>query len=294
MPFSAGDRIYVYTPDGRTVCDTVTLTESKALDDIEFTLTYDGEERKCFARVIEVQVRAADVDFEAIEPYDLSDNRYEMTNKIIVDNLSRNSADFVFDNVCIRYTRSRAMLVKTLGATIKNCTFDRMACTALLLAVEPTWGESTVARDVNIKSCLFRHHGYHNDDQYENKDFAAIAVRNFSSRLEKNALPGKNITVDGCRFESTYHHYAIAIRAAQDIHIINNTFEPIINETDDNIGKAIDLETVMDVEISNNRFTSSRINSVTDTIRAANVKHVFGSDVTDSDGNSLIADAMTE
>jgi hypothetical protein len=294
MPFVKGDTVYSYAPDGRTVCETDVLSDSETLENINFTLTYNGEERACYARRFAVKVRTEDVDFDAVSKFDLTDNRYEWDNKVIVDNVSRNSANFIFDNVLIRNTRSRAMLVKTRGARVNNCTFKNMACAGILMTIEPEWGESSVARDIVFKKCLFERIGYHNNMYLDRLDFAPIVIKNFSTTVSENTLQGRDITIDECTFTNIPHHYAIIVHSAQNVRIINNTFDSIEGESADNVGTAVDIDMAMNIEISGNKYLSPYIDAPVKAIKARNNKNVFGTDISDESGKSLIPDNLPE
>jgi hypothetical protein len=294
LPFKKGDIVYAYGPDGQTVCETDVISNTEPLEDIQFTLTYNDEERECIAHRYAIKVRTEDVNFEAVRNVDLSDNRYERYQKVIVDNMSRNSANFTFDNVLIRNTRSRAMLVKARGANIVNCTFRNIACAGIMMTIEPEWGESSVARDEVVSKCLFDHMGYHNNEYFDNIDLAPIVIKNFSTILSENTIQGKNITIEGCKFTNIPHHHTIIVHSAQNVKIINNTFDSMIGETTDNVGRVADIDMAVNVEISGNKYLSPYIDSPVKAIKAKNNKNVFGTDISDENGNSLIPDNIPE
>lgn len=288
--FENGSHILIYAPNGEIVCDTTTTSSSSYLGAQNFTLNYSGITRNCDALRYSVNVKAADVNFDALEGYDLSDNSPAMTNKILVDNLSRSSSDFTFDNVLIQNIRSRAMLIKTVDVNVKNCTFRNIATTGLLLKVEPNWGESTVARDVSITNCLFDHIGYHgylNNDSsiLTNKLYAAITIQSVSEEPNDNSLPIKNITIKGCEFINNRHQYAIVVNSAQNVKVLNNTFGKVVGSYE-KYAVSIDVSVSKDVEISGNTYDSN----ATKPIRATKYKNIYGTDVTDEDGNLVFPD----
>jgi hypothetical protein len=292
--FKKGDIVYCYAPDGKTVCETDVLSDREPLEKIYFTLTYNGEERACYANRFAVKVRTEDVNFDAVSKFDLTDNRHEWDNKVIVDNVSLNSANFIFDNVMVRNIRSRGMLVKTRGGRVSHCTFRNLACAGILMTIEPEWGESSVARDIIFKSCLFEQIGYHNNMYFDRLDFAPIVIKSFSTTVSEDTLQSRDITIDGCKFTNIPHHHGIIIQSAQNVKIINNTFDSIVGETPENVGTAVDIDMAMNIEISGNKYLSPYIKHPVDAVRAKNNKNVYGTDISDENGNSLIPDNLPE
>ena len=148
-----------------------------------------------------VTVKTEDVNFEAFEGYDMTDNDYFMDQKILFDNLTLNSAGFVFDNTVVQCTRSRGILVKTVDATIKNCTFRDHGMTSVLLSVETTWGESTVPQNITVEGCLFDNTGCLTGLE-ANMTQCPIAIQglgNLSGSVEvsEDTLPCRDIRIIG-------------------------------------------------------------------------------------------------
>lgn len=276
--FVKGDRILAYTSTGITFCDTECLSDSVTVEDYEFTLDAPEREPRHYTDTLRsVTVRTDALNLAALDGFDLSDNRYEMKNKVLVDNLSRNSANFRFDNVMVRNTRSRGILVKTVGANIKNCTFRNLGHTGVLLSVEFVWGESSVSQDVSITGCLFDNLGFING-RSSDKTLSPIAIRGLSSTVSEDSLLYKNILIDGNKFINNTHNYAVTVNSAQNVKIINNVFEEGVGESQEAPKKVIDIETAMNVEISNNKY-SKYLPSVADGITAKNFKNVYGTDI---------------
>ncbi len=271
--FSAGDTVLVYNPHGKIVTETKCITDAKKIDDIDITV-----EGKSFTmRIHEILVRSDEVDFDALCGFDIEDNHYSMNNKFIVDNLSRNCVGFVLDNVTIRNTRSRGVLFKTTNGTVKNCTLKNLAHTGILFSIETEWGESTISRDSVIKNCIIDNVGFIN-----NYDFllslAPISICGLSQSVSKESLLYKNILIEGNRFKNNSHSYFINVNSAQNVRIINNTFEAGRRENTEKYQKVINIDTAMDVEISGNKY-SKYLKSVADGIDAKNYKNIYGTDI---------------
>ena len=278
-PFLKGDRIRVYTSTGILVCDTHTLSDAEIVGDHEFTITNTKGEPKVYqSKYRTVTVETAAVNFDALEGYDLSADHYEMKNKVLVDNLSRNSCDFTFDNVIIQNTRSRGMLMKSTGVTAKNCTFKNLAHTALYLSTEKEWGESTVCSDITIQNCVIDHTGFINN--YDWLPFLApVSIVGPESEVSRETLLCKNITVDGNRFLNNTHDYRVTVDHAQNVKIRNNYFAPGLYENQTKPRKVILVKSSIDVEISDNRYSPYLEADMSRKITIEKSENVFGTDL---------------
>lgn len=291
QPFEKGDRIHIYGPDGAVFCDTAVLSASVEYEKINYTIPEAS--RTFTATVYKVTVKTDALNYDAIcnsvgdIKYDLSDNHYNMTNKVMVDNLSRNSGYFTFDNVVVQNIRSCAIRLKTIGAEVKNCTFRNIGM-GVLMYVETEWGESTVAMDNTIKDCLFDHTGYLFGDYLERIQ-APVSIVSLSTTVSESTLPVKNITVDGCKFTNIENKRFIYVNSANGVNITNNTFDYVhINGQNQVPYAAIEVHTAMNVLIEGNEVPEGI--SLADWIKASNYKNIFGEDVTGEDGEKLFPD----
>ena len=279
QPITKGDRVLIYTGTGVTFCDTNALSSEETVEDYDFIISPpDRNPRHYYDKVKKFTVATSALNMAAIEGFDLTDNHYDMTNKVLVDNLSRNSAGFTFDNVMVRNTRSRGILVKTVGANIHHCTFQNLGHTGVLLSVEFVWGESSVSQDVNVTNCLFDNVGFINKG-FANKTLAPVAIKGLSSTVSEEALLYKNILIEGNRFINNQNNYAVTVNSAQNVRIKNNVFEESVGEYEGHSRHVIDVETAMNIEISDNQY-SKYLNDIHDGITAANYKHIYGKDIT--------------
>jgi hypothetical protein len=211
MPFKKGQRVYVYTNEGEVVCDTEALTPTAGGDVL---IGYELRGRDCAYRPHTVTVAADAINWNALyfdgaakqKPrYDLSDFDYVMDNKVLVDNLSRNSTGFVFENVLIQNERARGILVKAVDAKIDHCTFRNIAGTGVKISNEVIWGESTVAKNTSITGCLFDHVGY-DGRNYTATYNAPISVYNEigGNAFNENGLLCSDIRIDKCKFTNNF------------------------------------------------------------------------------------------
>ena len=279
QPFRKDDRVLIYTGTGVTFCDTKVLSDEENVEDYDFIISPpDKSPRHYYDTVKKFTVATSALNMAAIEGFDLTDNHYDMANKVLVDNLSRNSAGFTFDNVMVRNTRSRGILVKTVGATIKNCTFQNLGHTGVLLSVEFVWGESSVSQDIKVQKCLFDNVGFINKG-FANKTLAPVAIKGLSSTVSEEALLYKNILIEGNRFINNQNDHAVTVNSALNVKIANNVFEESVGEYEGHSRGVIDVETAMNVEISNNTY-SKYLEKIDDGISAKNFKNIFGTDIT--------------
>ncbi len=252
-PFHAGDRIFIYASNGKTVCDTYTLSETREVETIEFNITEASRSKDYTAKIFEVIVPTDHVDFSAISGYDLTDNHYSVKNKVFVDNLDRNSADYTFDNVYMSNARSRCALIKTSGVTIRNCTFRNMLHTGILFSAEPAWGESSVARNVIVEKCLFDHTGYRNNNN-KLRRWAPIVVMGLGSVVQKDSLLYRDIIIRKNIFTNNTHECFAYIKAAQNVRFENNIFERAEGYTQQDDALVMEVETAMDITLKGNTY----------------------------------------
>ncbi len=277
---SKGDRIFIYNSKGITVCDTAALTDNETVGDHSFTiLNTKGEEKTYTSKFRSFKVATNAINFKALEGYDLSDDHYEMKNKVLVDNLSRNSAGYTIDNVTVQNTRSRGVLFKTVDVTVKNSTFKNLAHTGLYLATEKEWGESTVCRDITVQNCVIDRVGFVNN--YDWLTFLApISIVGPDSEVSRDTLLCRNITVEGNRFLNNDNDYQLTVKYAQNVKIRDNYFAPGLHENQTKPKKVILVSSSCDVEISDNRYSPYLNGDMTKAIVINNSENVHGSDIT--------------
>ena len=289
-PFVKGDRIFIYASNGKVFCDTTVLSNTVEYQTkvviYETDYDYNGQTRHLTWRstINAVTVRESDVDMSALEGYDLSICTPDMANKVIVDNLSRNSVGFTFDNCMVRHNRGR-VVIKTRDAVITNCTFKDTSYAGIVMSVESTWGESSVPCNISVTKCLFD--GTSQTFKYENNTkYAAIAVEGLgsssagnSATLSSNSIPCRNITITDNVFRNVSNNYYITVSAAQGITISNNKFEARSTESASRVGKAIYINSCMNINISENTYSEFANGDMTKVIVGNNYVGLRGTDV---------------
>ncbi len=241
-----------------------------------------------------VTVPTNKVNTAALEDYDMTDNDYFMNDKVICDNLSLNSANFTFDNVLMQNYNSRGILMKTTNSTVKNCTFRNVGLTGMLMAVETSWGESTVPKNITVTGCLFDNVAcaWGNEASMDWAIPMAIhglggAISDGIDDLSEDALPCKNIRILNNKFTNVNQYYAIAVSAAQNVTISGNIFEGrtvLDEETGERVealqfARAININSCINVTISDNTYLRFGDKEIKDVIVARNYKNLGGSDI---------------
>lgn len=296
-PFKAGNRIYAYNPYGKTVCDTLVLDDCIDTEEIDIDLTYGTIHKHIKRTVSSVRVKTCDVDFSAlIDPatgkeFDLLDNRFEIVNRITVDNLSYNCTGYTLDNVMVYNGHSRGFLIKAEGVNIKHCTFRNVCYSAILIRPETEWAESTVGRNISIDRCLFDNTGYI-FNAITDINQCCIRIQSTSKVASDDTLPIDNIAITNCKFTNNEQRYAIWINSARNVLVKNNVFDAIAgDQLPEEHGVAVTLDTCKNIEISDNvyNYTSYKAD-VRNVIRGNNYVNIFGNDVTDKDGNAIFPD----
>ena len=200
IKFSKGDRVFMYNSNGQRVCDTPALSDAHLIDETVVSISDDKMTRDVKIKLYEMTVATEALNLACLDGYDLNDDHYRMDNKVLVDNLSRNSVGYIYDNVTIKNTRSRGILFKTMNVTAQNCTFKNLAHTGCLLSVEYVWGESTVGCNAVIRNCIFDNLGYINNYDYY-LPLSPISIVGFSKTVSEDTLLYKNILIEGNRFK---------------------------------------------------------------------------------------------
>lgn len=286
--FRKGNIAYVYNTKGQLFCNTPVLEDEKIVGTATSTFT------ELEYKLKEIKVSRDAVNFDALEGFDLSDDHYRLDNKVVVDNMSRNSQGFVYDNIKVDGVRSRAFMVKAPNGVIKNCTFMNLNESGVGVKTEIQWSESTIAHDIEISNTIFSNVSslYGHNFYYP---IAPLSIHGFSKIVADGYLPYENILIKGNRFDNCDHKYCITVNSAKNVKILDNTFCPINHEYEDEVHTPVTIciDTAMDVEISGNTFTENAPSTLS-LIHAKNYKNVYGTDISDENGNTLLPDSITE
>ena len=273
FPFTKGQRVYVYNSGGQLICDTEALTDT--IDEGVGVAQEYGTEYKLYS----VKVKADAVNFKALEGYDLSKNTPEdgPGEKVMVDNMSRASNGFSFDNTVVRNIRSRGLLVKASEGRIQNCTFENVGMSCVAILYEIYWGESGVTENMIIKNNLFDNTGFFDNIKY----YAPISIHGLGSSADEEYLLYKNIHIEGNVIRNRTTDHAVYVNSAKGVVIKNNDFGNKYCED-------IYLDGAVNVEISGNKYSDPDAKR-TEIIKAEHIKNIYGTDVTEN-GATLFPD----
>ena len=290
-PFRTGDRVFIYTSGGQLVCDTPALSGTVYYDTIRST--YNRVDEKDILRYA-VTVAAGTVNMDALRMYDLKDDSHEDAQKVLVDNMSRASANAYFDNNLFLNGATNGPRVKSPGGTVKNCTMRNIAKTATSLVFDIWWGESGTVEGYLFKDNLIDHTGYNLygaptiESTSTSYKYTPICIMGLGGNsLDEDHLLFKDITIEGNKLINRVlvnYNYAIFIRAACNVTIRNNDFGWSEEENWDTntFCQVLYLNGAANIELSGNTYSPYIDGFPEMYVHGDRYKNVFGSDVGDS------------
>ena len=262
--FRVGDRAFIYTSSGRLICDSPVLSVAT----LEPTENQWGGRTDLF----EITLASDAFDLAATEIYEMTSD-LPAVPKILIDNMSRASCGFVFDNMLIRYVRSRGLLIKTSNGTVRNCSFYKCGKGCIAILYEIKWGESGVSEHLSIKNNYFEETGY-----LENLPrYSPIAIEGLGSRTEDEYLPYHDIRFEGNVVKNRGGTYAVYLNSARNIQLINNDFGTRKGETKEDPFPSVFIDAAKDVELSGNTY-SPYLSDITEQVTVQKSIHIFGED----------------
>ena len=97
--------------------------------------------------------------------------------------------------------------------------------------------------------------------------------------VSNDTLPCSNIKIIGNKFINNNNNYAIVLNAVQDVVVKNNVFVERDDESESRVGKAIYINSCMNIEVSGNVYSKFAENDVTKVITVTNYDGLTGDDV---------------
>ncbi len=284
--FRVGDKIAIYCADGRLICDTVTLDATVQLD--SYVSDYKGMTVRRYA----VTVASDEVNLAPLADYDLSLDSSEGAKKVLVDNRSRTTDGFVYDNVLVANTRSRGILIKASEGQVINCTFRNCAKVGVAVIYELFWGEASYTNGLKIENNLFDNCGYSTVPETRYRH-ASITVEGLGgTELSYEYFLYQDIDIVGNVFVNRTierHPWTVYLSSVKEVRILDNDFGMMEDEDSDNYSMAIHMENVLDIEISGNTY--SPYTTPENAIEVGDVRqNIHGTDVT-VDGEPLFPDS---
>ena len=259
-----GDRVYVYTLSGQTVCDTPALSATLQLDAVNGFIHY------------QVQVDPSAFNHAILESYDLSADGV-CDRRILIDNRSRNGDGFVFDNLLVQNIRSRGFLVKCAGNEIKHCSFRNIGMAAIGLIFEPEWGESGICDNTLIAYNYFENTGYMPGQPLL---YSPITIHGLGNSADEDFLPYKNIEIIGNVVRDRGTKYALFINSAMDVTVQGNDFGEIKGGNDQEENPSVYVDYARNIAFDGNTY-SAHASGIAESIEANGHVHIHGGDVGD-------------
>ena len=263
--FEEGERVYIYTSVGKLICDTPALTASR-----EATPYKNGYDKDIF--IYEVEVAKDAFDAAACDSYEMESD-VAGAPKILIDNMSRASNGFVFDNMLIRYVRSRGLLIKASNGIARNCSFYKCGKGCMSILFEIQWGESGVSEHLDIRNNYFEGTGYIDNLPA----YSPIAVEGLGTRASDEYLLYHDIVFEGNVMRNRGGTYAVYLNSARQVKLLNNDFGTRAGETAENPQPSVYINCAKDVELSGNTY-SPYLSDITECVTVKGNRNVYGND----------------
>ena len=266
--FDEGERVYIYTSEGKLICDSPALSASRAAG--AYTNSYGGE-----GMLYELEVAKKDFDLAECANFDMETDEAG-ARKILIDNMSRASNGFVFDNMLIRYVRSRGLLIKASNGKIRNCSFYKCGKGCISIIYEIQWGESGVSEHLDVRNNYFDSTGY--IDNLPN--YSPIAIAGLGTRADDEYLLYHDILFEGNVARNRGGAYAVYLNSARQVKLLHNDFGTRAGETEENPQPSVLINGAKDVELSGNIY-SPYLTDITDCVEFKGNRNIYGTDAGD-------------
>ncbi len=190
----------------------------------------------------------------------LADRFEGMTNRVILQNLDRQSNDFAIRNCVVERIRSRGLLIKGTDGIIEHCTIRDVRMSGILVKPEShEWPEFGFAQNLMIRNNHIIGTGY---AAPTNGLHAAI---NISGDAEQSDDPTyqmhRNITVEGNFIENRRNETAIKVSHALGVSVKNNVItardSSVHGDPANDVAIPITVISATNVEISGNTVPAS-------------------------------------
>lgn len=217
----AGDRLRIMTKEGLILLDT---TAAQAQEDSSVVLT----------------------------------DSFEMPSgeDIVLQNLSATGDGFSYDNCIARNNRSRGFLIQSLNGKLTHCTAVNNGMAGILISagLKSIFAECGYNENITVEKCLVSGNGYFAP---HNKEYSSIVITSDSTRTDKPEYQThKDIKLIGNEITDRYSDYAIYVKGAQDVQILNNKFGTRKDVSDDTT-TVLGVVNSSKVKIEGNTFPTS-------------------------------------
>ncbi|MDR2686400.1 MAG: right-handed parallel beta-helix repeat-containing protein [Oscillospiraceae bacterium] len=239
----AGDRILIYTKEGRPLCDTFAAADGVRLDAETVTVTIQDP----LGDYPELQ---SDID----------------AGNLVIQNQSASGSFASVKNCLVDNQRSSALRIRSSESEISNCTFLGSGMGAIRVTSELAWWpECAYVENMLIKDNYIDNNGYLGSEP-------PIVISGLGG------LRQKNIRIEGNLFGARRDPFVLSAYGVQGLTIIGNDLGyqkgcPVIHKR---LSRGIHLEDVNGAEISGNKFPAKSAQRVRMDGRCDNI---FGEDM---------------
>ena len=154
VPFKKGDRVFAYRSDGLNVLNGIAQSATQSVS--SRTNEYNKTEY-----IYKVLVAAENFDSSALDGVDRQTADPNVL-KICLENHSRASQGYYFDNCLIQNTCSRGLILKASDGTVTHCSIKNVGNAAINICQETDWSEAGVAQKVRVLYNYIENSGYGN------------------------------------------------------------------------------------------------------------------------------------
>jgi len=190
----------------------------------------------------------------------LADRFDGMTDRVILQNLDRQSNDFAIRNCVVERIRSRGLLIKGTDGTIEHCTIRDVRMSGILVKPEShEWPEFGFAQNLVIRNNHIIGTGY---AAPTNGLYAAINVSGDTSQSDDpNYQLHRDIVIEGNFIENRRNETAIKVSHALNVTVKNNTItardKSVHGNPEKDVQIPITVISATNVEISGNTVPAS-------------------------------------
>lgn len=175
---------------------------------------------------------------------------------VVLQNLSASGDGFSYDNCIARNNRSRGFLIQSLNGKLTHCTAANNGMAGILISagLKSIFAECGYNENITVEKCLVTGNGYFAP---HNKEYSSIVITSDSTRTDKlEYQTNKDIKLIGNEIVDRCSDYAIYVKGAQDVQILNNKFGTRKGVSDDTAA-VLEVVNSTKVKIEGNTFPAS-------------------------------------
>ena len=240
LPFKAGDKMVIYTIDGRLVLIAHALTATEKAHRLKNDPELIAAGGNDTFQTYHVKVKIEEYHPESLDPFrayldEYTDDRnavmdsvgyngYESKYKVFVHQSGYACDGALLDNVKYSCGKANGALLRVIGGRIKNSTFEHIGSNAIKALYDDYWGESAIVQDMLIENNIISHTGYRFALNRKEENMSPV-VLDAPGEMPLDAIPiYRNITIRGNVFQNRTSGYAMFLDSLSNVVIENNDF----------------------------------------------------------------------